>query len=424
MIRAFCALALVLVASACGDSVSTTNKLATGEGGVPYTLPRGLVPIVVFVDTKGVGVTIEPSVTAVDASVGTLVARLDPNVLNKEDIQIKLDAETGFLSTVKDTSTSQILTVAEEAAKSAARLTFQNAQADFFKERVVVMQDSFDPLSASDIARINKGMTHAIRHGVRAYAGARGEAAVSGAVRLRVTMPDGSNPFPAAVAASPAGRTTVADCNIGICARTMTTRMIRIEMDGTAFGGKLVNIPAQGLVPVPVTSSMFADQTVSITVQNGVLTGTQLVRESEALSIVKIPGQILGGLVAGFTQSFDDRTKLATEEKELIDAQDKLVKAQNEQLSFQNSADSAARANTYLTETLTVYPFSNALEAAVRHQIELDEARRKKEIEDAAKGAQTGPNKDGVAIGETGDQASDGDAGEDAENVVIGSEGT
>lgn len=370
--RNLLAIALILFATGCGPTISTTSTLSPNESGVPYNLPMGLVPVLVFADEKGVGVTIEPAVTAVDSRVGTLVGRLRPNPFNSEDIKVQVDPETGFLSTVSNDSQAQILAIAEESAKSARRLVFQNSQAQFLSERVVVMQDSFDPLDPADIARINRGIKHAIRHAARAFRAGGGSPTPIEPLVLRVTMPDGSDPFVRPGSASSRSALPTKQCEVGICVRAITSRMIRLEMSGTAFGGKLVNIPKRELLPVGVPSTLFANQTISIKVQDGILQESNLKRDSEALGIVKVPGAVVGGLIAGATQVLEDDAVVSEKEAELVESQQSLIEAEanRDRVALQNATGSnTTKNNAYAREALTIYPYSNALANAVDARI-------------------------------------------------------
>lgn len=392
--------AMLLFLTNCGPTVSSVDRLDTRQGGLPYTLPKGLVPIVVFVDSKGVGITIEPPATVVDSEVGTLVARLAPNPFNDEDIKINTDEKTGFLTTVSSESTAQLLAIAEEAAKAAEQLSFQNAQAEFLKEKVVVMQDSFDPLSKADIHRINKGMQHALRHAARAYSNATGTFG-SHPIRLRVTMADGSDPFRRPETTPNIG-TALAECKVGICGRTMTTRVIRIDLGDDSFGGHIVNVPERRVIPVPFPSTVFADQTISATITNGILTGHELKRDSEALGLVQVPGKILAGVITGFTQGITDETTRLQEQEKLIAAQDSFNEKREASLQLQNEAAQPGTSGfAYLSQTMTVYPFSNSLNQAVQQRIQIETAELNARIKAAEEGqTSTAPGSGGDLLGD------------------------
>ena len=110
-------MALVILAGC--STVSTVSTVPAGysQHGIPYVLPKGVVPIQVFADENGIGLTIEPSRIAVDHEAGQLVARLSPSPFNNEDIKIGVDPVTGFLTTITSNSDAQLLAIVEEAAE-------------------------------------------------------------------------------------------------------------------------------------------------------------------------------------------------------------------------------------------------------------------------------------------------------------------
>ncbi|MEM9436207.1 MAG: hypothetical protein AAGA15_04135 [Pseudomonadota bacterium] len=386
----------ILLLAACTSSVSTTRNLEPMQGGLPYKMPKGLVPVIVFVDADGVGITIEPSVNAIDTQAGTFVARITPNPLVKENITLSTDAETGFLTAASSDSETQILEVAREAAAASQKLSLQNARAAFLSERVVVLEDAFDPLSRSDIQRINAGMRHALRHAAQAF-----PETVAGfndhKVTLSVAMPDGTDPFFSA-GRSVSSTLVLPDCTVGICARTLTSRLVRIELDGTAFGGKLVNIPSREIIPIELTSSTFANRNVSIQLSDGIYTGTTFRQDSEALGVVKVPGQIIGGIIEGFTETFEARQTLAQKEQAALEAEANLAQSQQTSLELNSASAAVAAAGAdYQRRTLTIYPFSNALQRSVQAQIAETEARRAAEIERIQQQQTTNPLNDNNA---------------------------
>jgi len=367
--------------------ISSTASPGTSEGGVPYTLPKGLIPVQVFADSKGVGITIEPARFAIDPKVGTIVAWFDPNPFNNEEIKVSSDPSTGFLSTISTTSEAQLLAIVEEGAKSAARLAFQNSRASFLAERVVVLEDSFDPLSKSDIDRINSGIKQAIKNAAKAFVDATGESIQVKSVQLSVALPDGSDPFMESVD-SGGNDVDTAKCEIGVCVRSLTSRIVRVKIDGKPFAGKLVNVPHRRLIPVPIPSTVFADQDITIVVKDGILEKSELKRDSEALGLVKLPGAAISGFVSGVTQGLTDEKSILDKRKELAESEEALAKAKasrdeaigsvgSDSVDLQNArAGEAASDNDYAAAALTVYPFSEALTRALAAAIKEKEQRK------------------------------------------------
>lgn len=376
-------LALCLLAAGCGPVVSSMpvgHVTATGTpvGGIPYALPRGVVPIQVFADKDGVGVTIEPAQLVGDPSAGQLVASLHPSPFNKENIQLAVNPASGFLSTISSESEARILTIIAEAAKTAGRLALESGRASFLESRVTLLQDSFDPLSPADVERINRAVSAAVGRGMLAWPvpGGRNRVARASFVRLSVVNPDGSQP---PTAAPP----RLDGCQVGICVRAMTTRLIRADVDGGSFS-KAVAIPDAAVVPVPVPQTILADQTLGITVEDGILKGYNLKRDSELLGLVKIPGTILDGLVAGAVQSLTDSKSVLDAQKAEADsakaAKDAKAAATAAVKLESDAAGGAAAA--YVAQTLTFYTYPATLTTAIRARIDAEKARPRARLPD------------------------------------------
>lgn len=381
----------------CGTSVSTIpleqqSALPNSAGGVTYSLPKGTVPIRVFVDANGVGISVEPAHNIVDSKAGPLLAQLQPSPFNKESMSLVADAN-GFLSTLTSQSEAKLLEIFQEGAKSIARIALQAAQAEAAQGSVTVLQRDFDPLSAADLLSLNNGIAAALARGTNAA----GHAVETSRVTVQVD--------PKAPEAQP--QPDLRKCRAGICVRVMTTRRISLLLNGEEFASKVVNVPSWQVVSIPMPQSILSDQTLNVTVTEGVLTRYDLARDSEALAFVKIPGMILSGAVAGFTQGITDSKTATDKQKELLVAQKDLVNAEkdlfNARKQFQNkenlpdastitipnrvspvhiTADTipvppsrppvvpnpstpSAEALAYRKATLVVYPYSTALKNAV-----------------------------------------------------------
>jgi len=374
------ALALFLVS---GCATISTLPAGTKQHGIPYALPKGVVPIQVFADANGIGITIEPSRTVVDNEAGQLVAQVSASPFNNEDIKLAVDPVTGFLSTITSNSDAQLLSIFEEAAKSSARLAFQNSRASFLATKVVVFDDSFDPFNAADVDRINTGLAAAFGRARKAFVSANNQPLNVSPIRIAVGYPDGS----AIPADLPLGE--IRDCEIGICARTQTSVAIRVLHDSAPLATKIVTVPAKRVVAVPVPSTVLANQDLSITIKGGIVEKYDLKRDSTILGLIKIPGAILSGLVAGVTENLtaeksivDKRKDLATSEEALAQA----IKKRNDAVAAANVGETSVNlqnstgeqpASSYAASTLTIYPFSETLTQAISQQI--DAARTKAE---------------------------------------------
>lgn len=362
----------------CGPLISSKPYSGAEPGkepaGTPYSLPVGLVPVKVFADEKGVGITIEPAQLTIDSKAGTLVASLSPSPFNDEVIKISASPDTGFLTAVSTDSDAQIQAIVEEAAKSAARLALQSARASFLSQRVVVFDDSFNPLEPTDVERINRGLAAALGRAQRAYVDGAGKPLSLKPIGIEVAHSDGTS------ATGGYGPVKTDSCKSGLCVRGMTSRLVRITFDGSPFASKLVHIPTHEVVGVPVPSTLFADQDIAIGIQDGILKQYDVTKKSEALGLVQIPGAILNGIVAGVTQGLGDQKTVADKSAELAKSQEDLAKAKESRnkaveslgsssLNLQSGTTGEGGEATYSQLTLTVYPFSEALARAVEERI-------------------------------------------------------
>ena len=141
-----------------------------------------------------------------------------------------------------------------------------------------------------------------------------------------------------------------------------------------------VTIPSREAIGVPVPSTVLADQDISIGITGGVLDKYDLKRGSEVLGLVKLPGAILSGLVAGVTQGLTDEKSIIDKRKGVAESEEALTKAianrnttalasRNTQatdvgetgVNLQSATVGEAQQNSYAAVTLTVYPHSETL---------------------------------------------------------------
>jgi hypothetical protein len=377
--RAIAMAAGLVVAGCSGISSVPHDSNAVGQAataGMPYALPKGVVPVQVFVDSSGIGLTIEPAQTIADPETGILVARLKPSIFNDEKMKLAADPTTGFLSTVSSDSEAKLLAIVEEVGKTAGRLSLQSAKAAFFEGKVVVLEDSFDPLSQADIGRVNAGINSAIGRAAGAFnlAGGRLGRQAAPLVTLRV---EHAASFPRAGLQPSLGEEPphLGNCAVGVCVRAMVSRVIRVELDGQAFASKVVNVPSREVVAVPVPQTILANQKVTMTIKDGILTNYDMDRDSELLGLVKIPGALIGGVIAGMTQGLGDAKTMVDKRKDLADSETALAEAEKKKveatkLKLQSGNASGAKpTNAYMANALTVYPYSATLVDQIRKNV-------------------------------------------------------
>ena len=336
--------ALSLLATVAGGcSLISSKPYVEGKTkGIPYALPKGVVPLQVFIDNeKGIGLSIEPTRVTRDAKLGTLVAQLKHSPLNNEKITITADPNTGFLKAISTDSDAQLPQIFEEAAKSAARLALQNSRAAFLKDKPVIFEDVFDPLQSNEVELQGAALKEAI---LRECDGV--DARNPPTVKLSVLHTDGT-PF------SPNTSTPeTKHCADGICVRTITSLLIRINFGDKLLGSKLVDIPSREVFAVPVPSTPLADQDITVEISSGILAKYEFKRDSEILTLVKIPGGILAGVVNGLTQGLTDRKSILDKRKEVAESDVALTEAL---ASRKKESESGA-----VTQGETTVPLQNA----------------------------------------------------------------
>jgi hypothetical protein len=341
-----------LVLAACSPGISSIPQAGLPPGqataGIPYHLPKGLVPLVVFAGKDGIGITIGSAENVADEGAGVLLARLQPSPFNKEHFKVAPNGDAGFLSTISTDSQTQVIAIAQEAAKSLARTLLQNAAREERAATVVLLEHQFDPLSAADVRRAEGAVNAAIRRGM---AGIAGRARVP-AIALSVTASDGG----AAPEAAPlaVGDPRLDACRVGICARVMATRFVRIAVDGDILGTHPIRVPAVEPVAVEVPQSPLADQKISIALSGGIVTSYEIQRDSPLVTVGKIPSAVLGGFASGFTEQFAAEKSIAETAKEAADARAALAPKTGSIDLQTGTAPGGAKA-------LTVYPYLHSL---------------------------------------------------------------
>lgn len=314
--------ATAILLSGCADVSSVPWRddatAAQAGAGVTYSLPRGFVPLRVFADAKGIGLSVEPAYNAADPEAGFLIARLKPSILNRETMSLATD-ENGLLSLVSSDSEAKILEIAGEVAKTVGRLTFQSGKSTVLAETVTVFQRDLDPLSRKSIRDMNDGIRAGIERAAGAYAIANTRW-VAGKTPNVVVKVDPSPP-------EVEPEIDLNKCQAGICVRVLTTRTITVSIDGADVASKVVNVPSWQVVPISVPQSVLSDQKITVSVKDGMLARYDLVRDAEALGLVKIPGAILGGLVAGVTQGLNDRKSTIDARNNLLTSEEAYYKA-------------------------------------------------------------------------------------------------
>lgn len=356
--------------SSLSSSPSTNVSLMRQDGGIPYSLPKGVIPIRVFADSKGVGITIEESRVATDNKTGILIAHVKPSPFNNEDYKLAVDDATGLLNTISTESEAKLPEIVSELGKAAGKLALQNSRSAFLEQTVTLLEDQFDPFSQDDIERINKAINSSFSRGMEAFTVASGTFVTPSTQQLYLSVHnvDGS---PINVSKS----IDLEKCAIGFCARATVTKIVRISLNGISIGSKQVNIPSQEILSIAMPKTVLANQKVTVQLVDGIIKKYDIARDSEILGIAKLPGAALGGIIAGATEQIDGLTSVTTKKKELVDSKIALTESKSKltSLELQNAP---SRNQGYIATTLTIYPYSDSLSNAIRSSIDKEKSKQ------------------------------------------------
>ncbi|MDO8975807.1 hypothetical protein [Reyranella sp.] len=353
------AFAISLVATGCAAVSSgpfeTPRPGQLALAGLPYSLPKAVVPVKVF---KGrgdvVGLAIEEPQIVADPAVGMLVARLQPSPFNKENMKLTANPATGLLISVSSESEAKLLAIIEELAKTAGRVGVKGGMRSFLEENPAIFEDTFDPLSRDDTLRVDKAINAALARATAARPAVTGGHAIS--LTVQMADEDWLNPSPLRKRqeTQPA---SLANCQTGVCVRAMTSRVIRVSSaDGATLATKPISVPSREAIAVPVPQTILANQKVTIAIKDGIASGYDLERDSELLGIAKIAPAILSGVVAGVTQGLTDQKSIADQLKALADAEAALADAEKKRRDAVDKRDDSGPAALPASTTL-VYPF-------------------------------------------------------------------
>lgn len=349
---------------------SVNTPLTKQDGGIPYSLPKGVIPIRVFADSNGIGITIEESRVATDNKTGILIAHVKPSPFNNEDFKLAVDDATGLLNTISTESEAKLPEIVSELGKAAGKLALQNSRSEFLQQTVTLLDDQFDPLSQDDIERINKAINSSFSKGIEAFTTATEKSATQSTQQLFLSVHN--------VDGSPIDVLKPVDlekCAIGICARATVTKIVRISLNGISIGSKQVNIPSQEILSIAMPKTVLANQKVTVQLVDGIIKKYDIARDSEILGIVKLPGTAMGGIIAGATEQIVGLTNVTTKKKELIDSEIELIRSKNNLSSIQLQS-APSRNQGYIATTLTIYPYSDSLSNAIRSSIDKEKSKQ------------------------------------------------
>lgn len=366
-----------LVLTGCGSIVGpnpSPNASVTNADFV-YLLPKGMVVATVFGDQHGVAVTFDPAETHKDNGVGPLYVDFQHSVFNKETVEIKTGDTPGLLSLVSSETEVKILDIATEVAKSAAKISLQNGKQDFFSSKVIIGAPFlFDPLDKSDRDIAAKTICEFANYGYDS----RDKTDEANAPQKSIFLKACSDPLNPELkiklrgASQSSAELSQVDkqvrklCSRGICARQMITHVIELTVGDIRLLSHAVDIPSKQVISIPVDSSIFADRKTTITISDGILKEYKLEKESELLTIVKLPGAIISGFLAGLGEHLDAEKSVLDKQKSVIDSKKSLYETEKSFKELTNESGQKIVSTSYIERSTTVYFHHNDLNKSIQ----------------------------------------------------------
>jgi hypothetical protein len=335
-------------------------KGQAATAGTSYYLPKGIVPVEVFVGEDGVAVNFDPVQLGTDNKAGKLIARTRPSIFNDEKMTVSVDKNTSFLNLISTDSTAKFGAAVLEGAQLIGRLTLQNAKLNFFKDRQQFLSDRLDPLDPRDLRRVSGNINAAIARAMRTDGAAAGDILPV----IELTLDDD---LPGTPPVQPFAAADLSNCHIGICARVMEVHTLNIYVDGALVRNEPIRLPSRDIVPVPVPQIILADQKIDITIESGMVTSYKVERKSEFYGLVHTVAGIPGALFQGAFGGLQDETNLDKKKTEAINAEKERKQAEHDAVTTSvNLQNAAFRGNNpYQASAVTIYPLNSSLTRAV-----------------------------------------------------------
>lgn len=372
MFRLVCLIFIFL--AGCGNVVGPNPVLTKSvtNADFAYMLPRGMVAVTVFGDEHGIGVTFDPAEIHKDSGVGPLYVDLKHSVFNKEIIEIKTGDTPGFLSLVSSDTKTKILDISTEAAKSITKLSLQNAKQGFFSSKIVIGAPFlFDPYNRDERIAAVKSICALVVYGYETSNAAK----ALPANRFINACNDLENPR---MHLTLRGDQILNDnfskmnsdirnlCSDGICARQMTTQILDLKIDETIYLSHSIEIPTKEVTSIPITSSVLADRKTVVTISDGILKEFKVEKESELLTIVKVPGAVIGGIAAGVVEQLDTEKNILDKEKSVIEGKKALFESEKSFHEAKIESGQKGSNSSFANQSRTIYMLHVDLDTSIK----------------------------------------------------------
>ncbi len=307
--------AVLLSSALCGcASLYSASDSRASRDGLVYRLPVKLVKITTTVDKDGVIDVVSEASAAIPDMSTRYVATFSKNLAGKNDLQIGI-AANGLLTSSTSTTTSQVSDILKSVAQFAGNIARSADLPDPALQRPVdcPVKSTFVehfPIQQSSIVQAKCGVTVQITDLNDKWLPAGSE---------RATLSSGAR---------------VTDVSEGAGVYYRQTMPIRVTVSHAVNA----NAPAAKqsksailLVPnphavefLPIERTLFANNSATITFDDGIPKSFAQNADSELLAIAKLPGDVVASYFTGVGAAFTNRKALLTNEIDLLKTLDSL----------------------------------------------------------------------------------------------------
>jgi hypothetical protein len=369
---AMAALAALGCASTLGGS-HATNATGSGINGVPYRLPRVTMAVALVRSTNGVRVEFTRPIYGPDRDKdgngsGAYLLQFHPRSSSKDTFNVSVDPATGLLTSVTGEADDQGAKILEELGKLAGALAKPEAAIET-GEKQILFEAVFDPGEAKEVDLIEKGLNAALKQPLTNalkedcdFIVAKGLSAANPKTEeerkktekelRRSSSSCVMHGKRSAAKFSPAqiwvevdytafkySTATPVDCNVGICTRVLSPARLAVGsgdsdagagvLHGTAIGARGFSIPnGSAAVPIQLKRAAFAKVNYDIKLKDGLITTSNVTKESEALAIVSAPGKAIDAFFKSLANLVQLKIDLTTKQKELLVAEKDKIAAE------------------------------------------------------------------------------------------------
>lgn len=288
--------------SGCAIVSSRTGNDPKARVGIPYMLPKALLPVE-LVEAEGVVMLRLLQPKLVGDPNARYVLHNDANAFSSDDVKIEVDVATGLLKSVKAHSTDETGAILKQLAVSTAVGRAEKAAADGESAETVLFSGNFDP--GGDNKDLVKDLTERLSLRVMQLHGACKDlkkdtphCKADGTSKLPVAAFE--VPFEVKISALPLGAikgetpdtppAAPVPCDTGICHRGLLPYKIDLEITGLFKRSDVVQLPnGAPMLVLPLTRAALVTTKHDVVLKEGRVESHTVDRPSSALQLVKWP---------------------------------------------------------------------------------------------------------------------------------------